>query len=102
MMDDIPGPLVVAHDVVEDGLHLAVVGPWVGQKAPCGLGVAQDRRQRLVQLVGEGGHQLAGNIDTRQTLELVAGTFQLALAGEPVGDVLADAEQAGIGPVRRG
>jgi hypothetical protein len=62
-VNDVTGPLVVRHDVVQDLAHLLEIHDGGREEALSRLRVAEDRRQRLVQLMGqrrgelpEGGH----------------------------------------------
>ena len=64
--DDFAGALVVVHDVVENLADLGQIERLLRQEALGRLGVAQDRRQRLVQLVGQRAGELAEHCDARQ------------------------------------
>ncbi len=57
--DDLAGPLAAFHDIREDFRHPVELGRVAGQETLCGLRIAEDRRQRLGQLVRERGREHA-------------------------------------------
>ena len=74
-MDHLGGALILGDDVPENGAQLFDVGRPAVQEVACRLGVAQDRRQRLPQLVRQRAGQLAEDGDTRQVRQFAALLF---------------------------
>jgi len=71
-LDDGAGTQVVALDVGQDLLQLRGVQPARLDHHLRRIGVGQDRRQRLVDLVGDRGRQFAGHRQPRRMQELRA------------------------------
>src|ERR1043166_573223 len=70
--DDLARPLVGGDDVAQD-LHQDLgVGRFVADEVLGRLGVAEDRGERLVQLVGDAPGELAEHRDPREVRELEA------------------------------
>ena len=59
MPDDVSRALIVPANIGENLLQQMQVGRVLGEQNLGGLGVAQDRSQRLIELVGDRGRQRA-------------------------------------------
>jgi hypothetical protein len=70
--DDVGGALVRFDDVAESSLQFGPVQRFPVKEALHGLGIAENRRQRLIQLVGDRPGQLAEDADARQVGEFLA------------------------------
>ena len=53
--NDLRRPVVVGHDIVADSPELGEIDLLPGEHFPRGLGIAEDRGERLVQLMRDGG-----------------------------------------------
>ena len=73
--DDRRGALIVVGDGVQALADLLQVWWVVHEKALRGPGVGEDRRQRLIDFVGEGHRQLAGE---RHAIAVRQGALLLA------------------------
>ena len=71
-VDDVAGASVVLADVLEDRGDLGQVGHGLLQEQRSRLGVAQDRTQRLVDLVRERAGQLAHHGDAPDVRHVLA------------------------------
>ena len=96
-LDHLTGAPVLIHDVLQDLACLVHVRLAPGQEALDGLSVAEDRRQGLVQLVGERPRQLADRRDAGEVRELAVLLEKALLRILERRDVERDAE----GPRRR-
>lgn len=53
LLDDLPGPPILGHDVLQDGRQFGEVGRVAPEQALGGLAVGQDDAERLVEFVGQ-------------------------------------------------
>ena len=73
--DHFGGAMVLGDDVAADLAKLDKVRSVAPQHGLGGLGVGKDRRQRLVELMGDRGRELAQHIDPRHVAERLAVLF---------------------------
>ena len=85
--DDLAGAPVRARDVFEDLVDLMQVDGLPSEHAAGGLGVAQNRGQRLAQLVGQRTGELAEDRDAAQMRQELALLLRLTLGALALGDV---------------
>ena len=80
MPDDVARTLIVAPNIGEDVLQERQVGRVLREQDLGGLGVAQDRSQRLIELVGDRSRQRAGGRGSVQMddLQQAAAGFEFA------------------------
>ena len=78
---DLAGALAVLDHVLDRAARLAEVGDLARQPAQAGLAVGDDGGQRLVDLMGDRGRELAQGGDARHMGELAAGAVQAVLDG---------------------
>src|SRR5262249_20190124 len=103
---DIGRAVILADDVLAYLAQLCQIDVIAAQHLVRGLGVPEDRRQRLVELVRYGGGELPDRGDARHVAQggTVLGASQVG--GFPLGDVERDPEQAPrvalLGPPARG
>ena len=91
-IDHRAGPLVVPDDVVERRPQLLDVDWTAFQKVPRRLRIAQDRRQRLTQLVRQCARQLSEHGHPAQMRQLASVGVGFQLRSLPIGDIPDDAE----------
>ena len=99
--DHLDGTLAGTDDVVEHRGYVLTPAPRRGDESPGRLGAGDDRRQRLAQLVRQGGDQLAQGGQpqgVRQGLALGAG---LRLGAPPGGDVDVGDDRPALGTPER-
>jgi hypothetical protein len=100
-VDHVAGPLVGIHDIAEGAAQLCKVRRVARQKPLDRLGVAQDRRQRLIQFMGQGACKLAENADAREMRQLLALLLGIDLGPLPAGDVPVRQDRAPFRPTKR-
>ncbi len=96
-LDHLRGAFVVLHDVLQDFAELVLVGAALLQHAERRLGVAEDRSQRLLELVGKRARELAEHRGARQVRELLALVARIRLGALARGDVGARDHRAAFG-----
>ncbi len=87
------GPLVVRHDITQDPAHALEIHDLGSDEALGRLRVAKDRRQRLAELVGQRGGELAQSGDPADVGQLLAEPLGLELpllARQRIGEDLAE------------
>jgi len=92
------GAFVVPHDIVENRVQFVRITFAILEKAPRGLGIAENGGQRLIQFVGNGGGQFAEGGDPHGVGQFVAQLLFAhfrALAGHDIADDLGDQFQLG-------
>ena len=100
--DDLAGARVLLRDIVEDLAHfLHVDGPLVEQ-ALRRLGVGENRRQRLAELVRERSGELAEDRHSSQVRELALAFLHLAFCAPLVGEISDDRDEARLAGHLRG
>ena len=70
--DDFTRAAIVFHDVLKDGPELSDIRRVGSKETLRGLGVAEDRRERLIQLMRQRRRELAHRGDSRYVSEFVA------------------------------
>ena len=76
---DLAGALAVLDHVLDRAARLADVGHGAPEPAQAGLAVGDDGGQRLVDLMGDRGGELAQGGDARDMGELALGALQAVL-----------------------
>ena len=68
-------------------------------EATCGLGIAEYRRQGLIQFVGQCRGQFAQHVDARQAFHLALGIVGIRLGLDSFRNVFTDTEKSGGGAI---
>ena len=77
--DDFTRPLVVRHDVGQDLAKVLGIFHAAVDHSPGRLGVAEDRRERLTELVGQRGGELSHGRHPVEVAQVVAQLLELDL-----------------------
>ena len=86
-VDDLARPLVVGADIGENGADFVEIRRWVLQVHLRRLGVPQNRRQRLIDLVRQPRGELAHHRDTPRVCDLLPQQPHLVLGVLARGDL---------------
>jgi len=94
--DHLSGAPIVGGDVPQDVLQLLGVEAAGGEEPLRRLRVAQDRRERLIDLVGQSAGELAEHRDPAEVRQLLALLVRLALGPPLLGDVADESDHAAL------